>query len=269
MKRTGTKRRRVSRRVTEACTLFGVLAGEHPGAARWHDRLAQAVRDLQGLLAPGVIAMVIGESGSGKSSLLRLLARRAGGAGCYANLIASEFAPASRGRAILDQLSGDARSAVRILTQVGLGEPALFGRTLDELSDGQRARARLAIALSRPPRTRSPATRLIALDEFGSVLDRVGATLLAASVRRMIERLPHAPALVVATAHEDLVTCLRPDVLVRMSRRAIETWRAPRAVGAHLGERTGNGTTCATPGRVDTKRDAPGCDSSRIDSRSG
>jgi ABC-type glutathione transport system ATPase component len=96
-------------------------------------------------------------------------------------------------------------------------------RTPAELSDGQRYRFRLALALARRPATALPSvgktqaeactpTWLLA-DEFTATLDRTLAKVISFNVRRMADRM--GAGFLLATTHEDIVEDLAPDVHVR------------------------------------------------------
>lgn len=87
-----------------------------------------------------------------------------------------------------------------------------------ELSDGQRYRLRLAqiismlmhddaAALARPS--------VVLADEFGSTLDRITAQTVARNLRRWVDRhSSRVISFILATAHDDLLEALQPDVLV-------------------------------------------------------
>ena len=125
-----------------------------------------------------------------------------------------------------------------------LGEAWTYLRTPTELSEGQRWRFRLALALHHASRgavreendsraaaredNGSPAAvrnendlPVIACDEFAAVLDRVTALIVAHRLRRAIDALPHAAA-VVATSHEDIEPALSAEVIVRCDFGRVE-----------------------------------------------
>jgi ABC-type ATPase with predicted acetyltransferase domain len=130
------------------------------------------------------------------------------------------------------------RNALGLLARVGLGEAWTYLRTPRELSEGQRWRFRLAIALHEASRGVATATArtttttatpendgnaplIIACDEFAAVLDRVTAIIVAHRLRRAIDALPHAAA-VVATSHEDIEPALAAEVVVRCDFGRVE-----------------------------------------------
>ena len=138
-------------------------------------------------------------------------------------------------------MSGPLEGALRLLSAAGLADAFLLLRRARELSDGQRYRLRLALALdallahpNAEPGTRnaeqhSPnpgapgaadgccqalarGLRLLVADEFCSTLDRLCARAVAYRVRRLADT--HGLTVVAASAHDDLVEDLAPDVLI-------------------------------------------------------
>jgi ABC-type ATPase with predicted acetyltransferase domain len=173
-------------------------------------------------LAPGTITQVTGASGAGKSSLLR-----------------EQFARASERRFVdLNAIklpadvptvncieSDDLMDVLRRLGRVGLGEAWSYLRLPSELSEGQRFRLRLAMALWRAARLQSTRTTVIACDEFAAVLDRVTAWVVARCLRRAIDASHMKIAAIVATSHDDLVDALDAEVIVAcdFGRTRVET----------------------------------------------
>jgi ABC-type ATPase with predicted acetyltransferase domain len=169
------------------------------------------VEGLELAIQPGQIVLFTGDSGSGKSSLMRAVARRL-------NLAAGEPSDDSAvlvldelplpDALLVDLLSLPAPQAMQLLSTCGLGEAHLMLRTPAELSDGQRYRFRLALALSRRP-------QWVLADEFTATLDRTLAKVVAFNLRRLADR--EQLGFLLATTHEDVAADLQPDLHVRCS----------------------------------------------------
>jgi predicted ABC-type transport system involved in lysophospholipase L1 biosynthesis ATPase subunit len=206
-----------SPRVLEALAHFGLSPGEldSESAPRRHE-----VRSLARELSPGSITLITGPSGSGKSTLLRALAASVQESG-RSVLVARDMLRSREDRRVLDLCAPlDAFAAMRLLSRVGLGDAAVFARRACELSDGQRARLRLALALRRARGTRG----VVIADEFTSGLDRPTARSMCVALRKsMIEKTPSdtsdtgiPPVLVLATAHDDVAQWLSPNAHARV-----------------------------------------------------
>lgn len=181
-------------------------------------------------LIPGQVVFITGVSGGGKSTLLRLIdeaVTRHPGKG--PGVIWSDRLPPLSEQALVDALAvpeaePDEHSPApldmvcRWLSLAGLNDAAVMLRRPSALSVGQRHRLRMAQAIAvaerRAEHKATPWTVLLA-DEFGSTLDRTTATAMARSIRKWLTKTKIC--LVVATAHDDLLEPLSPDVLVEVS----------------------------------------------------
>jgi ABC-type ATPase with predicted acetyltransferase domain len=176
--------------------------------------LADLVLDVR----PGDVVFVTGPSGSGKSVLLRALVEALVAivpAARLADLAAIEV-PADR--SVIDGLGLGLDEALRLASTAGLADAFLLLRRPEELSDGQRWRLRLAHALARlvgdcgDGARRGGPMLLLAADELASTLDRPCARAVAYRLRRAADQW--GITVVAASAHEDLLEDLAPDVLV-------------------------------------------------------
>lgn len=190
-------------RLLEVCLRFGVPLA---GPAR------VLVSDVPLSLRPGTVTLITGPSGSGKTLLLNEIARR------YptGRMVGSAEFP--RDVSVVDAVAPTrpVSEALRLLTTCGLGEPALWARSFDELSDGERFRALLARAISLHVRNGGSAPLLC--DEFGSALHDRLAKALAFNLRKLASR--QRLALVVATSRGDIEQDLRPDCVIRLGGAA-------------------------------------------------
>ena len=172
-----------SKRVLEVAEAFGL--GLDDKAFTVFDNLELDIK-------PGDVVYITGQSGSGKSVLLRRLEEAIAKSGQkIANLdkIALPDVP------LVDQLGKDTRVSLELLSKAGLNDAYLFIRKPSELSDGQRYRMKLAHLME------TDADVWIA-DEFGAVLDRITAKIVAFSMQKIARKM--GKTLIVATTHTDL-----------------------------------------------------------------
>ncbi|MEX0652663.1 MAG: ATP-binding cassette domain-containing protein [Phycisphaeraceae bacterium] len=181
-------------------------------------------------LAPHHLVFVTGPSGSGKSSLLQLIAEQTRPRE-EIHLIRFDQLPAPADRPLVDLFGEPAnpplKQVLRWLSLAGLNDAFVMLRTPAELSDGQRYRLRLArtiAAVEQAVAAGDARTPLVLADEFGATLDRLTAAILARNVRKWVT---HTPVIfVAATTHDDLLEPFAPDVLIEKPLGpAVHVWR--------------------------------------------
>ena len=152
-------------------------------------------------IPPAATVLFQGASGSGKSSMLRAVADQVGA--LDASLFELPDVPA------IDAVPGDFPTRLDLLGACGLGEARLMLRRPAEMSDGQRYRFRLALALAWAKRD---GVGFIVADEFAALLDRTLAKVVAYNLRKLCPRLGVGALL--ATTHTDVIDDLSPDLTV-------------------------------------------------------
>lgn len=158
-------------------------------------------KDLELEINPGDIVYITGQSGSGKSVLLREAAAALSREYKVANIddVALEDCP------LIDQIGKDTNDAIRILSAAGLNDAYLFIRKPQELSDGQLYRFRIAKLIHSD-------ARVWVADEFGAVLDRTTARVVAFNLQKMARSV--GAAVIVATTHRDMIDELGPNLFI-------------------------------------------------------
>jgi ABC-type transport system involved in cytochrome c biogenesis ATPase subunit len=149
-------------------------------------------------IRPTDVVLITGDSGSGKSALLKALkADLAEEAQDARDITVNPDTP------IVETIGQNTTEAIQTLSTVGLNDAFLFLRPYRELSDGQKHRYQTALlAASEKP--------FWILDEFTSTLDRDTAKILAFNLQRQARRM--GKAVIAATTHMDLRRDFAPNV---------------------------------------------------------
>jgi ABC-type dipeptide/oligopeptide/nickel transport system ATPase subunit len=168
---------------------------------------------------PWHIGLIVGPSGSGKSSLARRL--------WPAQMAYKPVWPTDR--AIIDAFPErmSIKQIVALLCSVGFSSPPAWLRPYRVLSTGQQFRAKLARLLSEaspnelPLRNLSadPAGSPIVCDEFSSTVDRTVARLAAHALSKAVRS--RGQQLVAITCHNDIVEWLSPDWVYGSSTKPV------------------------------------------------
>lgn len=150
----------------------------------------------------GDVVYITGQSGAGKSLLLRdLIAQMRAGGLDVVDL--DEVALADK--PVIDQVGENTVHATELLAKAGISDAYIYLRKPSELSGGQQYRLRLAKVMD-------TGADVWVADEFGAVLDRVTARVVAFNMAKVARRL--GKTLIVATTHEDLRDELGPDLTI-------------------------------------------------------
>jgi len=194
-----------SANVLEVASMFGLGIDQ--------DKRIQLIPPTELELGPGQVIFITGASGSGKSTILRLIQQHIDQCD-QAHLLCFDSLPPIDDMPLVDCFPGRTLSQVlRLLSLAGLNDAFVMLRKPSELSDGQRYRLRLAQAMAMIEDDVLPGTlKIILADEFGATLDRTTAKVIARNVRRWASA--QGICFVAATTHDDIMESLDPDTLI-------------------------------------------------------
>lgn len=164
--------------------------------------------NLQLEVKQGDVVYITGQSGSGKSLLLRELAHQMGERG--KKIVNLDHIVFDDTKTLIDQIGASTNDGLKWLSLAGLNDAYLFIRRPSELSDGQRYRFRLAKAME-------SCAEVWVADEFMAVLDRTAAKVIAYSVQKTARKV--GATVIVATTHTDMVQDLYPSLFIEKRYR--------------------------------------------------
>lgn len=149
----------------------------------------------------GDIVYITGPSGAGKTVLLKEL-EKAVPAQQRLDLAQIRL---PRDKTLIDCIDADVVMGLRLLSVAGLSDCLCILNQPANLSDGQKYRFRLAMAIAAKK-------KFVFADEFCSNLDRISAAAIAYNVHKFAKKT--GTTFVLASSHNDIVLDLAPDVLV-------------------------------------------------------
>ncbi len=152
-------------------------------------------------IRPGDIVYITGASGAGKSIVLREL-EKAVPAEQRVNLV--QLQPPA-GLSVIDCIDAPTIASLKILSLAGLAETYCILNSPANLSDGEKYRFKLALALAAKK-------QFIFADEFCCSLDRISASVISWRIREYTRKT--GTTFILAGAHEDILSDLQPDILV-------------------------------------------------------
>ena len=183
----------ITEKAAQVCRMFGLTA----------DRLTErrVTYSCQLEINDGDIVYITGPSGAGKSVLLGELEKSIP-ATKRVNLARIKL---PRDKTLIDCIEGDFMTALRILSTAGLNDVFCVLNKAGNLSDGQKYRFRLAMALA-------AGKKFVFADEFCSELDRITAAVIAYNIHKFAKRT--GVTFILASSHDDILVDLSPDILV-------------------------------------------------------
>ncbi len=183
----------ISEKAAAVMRMFGLTA----------DRLTETSTaiDCRLEINDGDIVYITGPSGAGKSILLGELEKSVP-ASDKVNLNEIKL---SDNKSVIDCIDGDFLQALKLLSITGLNDVFCVLNQPANLSNGQKYRFRLAMALASEK-------KFIFADEFCSELDRITAAVISYNIQRHAKRT--GVIFILASSHEDILLDLAPDVLV-------------------------------------------------------
>ena len=205
-----------TRTTLEACASLGISL-RRTTRLRRDSAYRVAAAEVHATLKRGQIALLTGPSGCGKTGMLLALANRLRRSTPEAVVVArsSDESAMSVVEHVAASCAGGWPRAMGLLARAGLADGLLLARTARELSDGQRSRLMLALAMGEAEQRleRAGSRRVTVLvDEFASNLDRVTARGVCRTLRRWVNRNRRV-RVVVATSHADVRAWLSPETV--------------------------------------------------------
>lgn len=152
-------------------------------------------------ITAGDIVYLTGPSGCGKTVLLAELEKAIPAS---QRISLSQIALAGD-KAVIDCIDGDLLHGLSLLSCAGLNDCHCILNAPAYLSDGQKYRFRLAMAMAAKK-------RFIFADEFCTNLDRITASVIAWNVRKFAKR--NNVTFILAANGDDILADLCPDVIV-------------------------------------------------------
>ncbi len=158
------------------------------------------VLDAELKIGPQDIVYITGDSGSGKSVLLRAIRADLGDEAIDLSEVAVDPE-----KPLIETVGATVEEGLELLSKVGLNDAFLFLRTYNQLSDGQKYRYRIAKLIE-------SGKQWWLMDEFAATLDRDTAKIISYNLQKITRQ--QGKAVIIATTHSDLQEDLKPSVLV-------------------------------------------------------
>lgn len=150
------------------------------------------------------IGLVYGNSGSGKTTLLKQLF----GDDCFKTILDED-------QPIINQFPKNLKydECAAILTGVGLTSVPCWIRPVKTLSNGQKARAEVALLMCQDQ-------ELIFIDEWTSVVDRTVAKAMSICIGKFAKK--QNKKIIICSCHHDIVEWLSPDWIIDCNKQEFQ-----------------------------------------------
>lgn len=183
----------ITDKVASVCRMFGLTID------RFTDRKCSYNCRLQ--ICQGDIVYLSGPSGAGKSVILGELQRSIPAA----DRVNLDQIKLPGNKALIDCIDADLLDSLKILSLAGLNDCFCIINQPRNLSNGQKYRFRLAMALAMKK-------KFVFADEFCSELDRITAAVISHNIYKFAKRT--GTIFILASSHDDILLDLSPDVLI-------------------------------------------------------
>jgi len=180
--------------------VIGVAEGFGLGLDQWQKFVIYDNAELK--IGPSDIVYITGDSGSGKSVLLKALEKDIRQDMRLTCINIAEIKPEPN-KPLIETVGKTLEEALELLSRVGLNDAFLFLRNYEQLSDGQKYRYKIAKMME------SKAQFWI-MDEAMATLDRDTAKIVAYNLQKLARQ--QGKAVLAATTHTDLFEDLNPSV---------------------------------------------------------
>lgn len=182
-----------SNRVLEIAETFGLGLS---------DTVFHIFKDLPVEINQGEVVYITGQSGSGKSLLLKELSRQMKDQGLK---VVNMDDVVLEDKPLIDQLGKNMAEAIELLSRAGINDANIAIRKPSELSDGQRYRFKLAKLFEQD-------ADVWTCDEYGAILDPLTRKAVAFNSQKLART--KKVTLIVANTHDDIADELAPNVYV-------------------------------------------------------
>lgn len=184
---------KITNKVESVCRMFGLTVD------RLRERKVNYGCQLQ--IGEGDIVYLSGPSGAGKSVLLRELEKSVPAS----DRINLDNIKLPSDKTLIDCIDAGLLDSLKILSLAGLNDCFCILNQPRNLSDGQKYRFRMAMALAAKK-------KFIFADEFCSELDRITAAVISYNIHKFAKRT--STIFILASSHDDILLDLSPDVLI-------------------------------------------------------